>query len=101
MNFFRQSMYNLYFCLDGIPSVDISITSLNNEIIQMVRNLSDDVVVKESFEQLNQHANAREYLMILVNNLSIYTLDDVKFQGSILTKLTQAGNQLTRKTLVN
>jgi hypothetical protein len=67
----------------------------------MVRNSSDDVVVKESYEQLNQHANAREYLMILVNNLSIYTLDDVKFQGSILTKLTQAGNQLTRKTLVN
>ncbi len=101
MNFFRQSRYNLYFCLDGIPSVDISITSLNNEIINMVRNLSDDAVVKESYEQLNQHANAREYLMILVNNLSIYTLNDVKFQGSILAKLTQAGNQLTRKTLVN
>jgi hypothetical protein len=53
------------------------------------------------YEELNQHANAREYLMMIVNNLSISTLNDVKFQGSILSKLTQTGNQLTRRTLVN
>jgi len=50
--------------------------------------------------ELNQRANIREYLMILINNLSILTPNHVKLQSSILSKLTQTTNELTRKTSV-
>ncbi len=53
------------------------------------------------YEQLNKNANAREKLMIYVNNMQITSLDSIKFQASILVQLTQAANQLTRKTSVN
>ncbi len=52
-------------------------------------------------EELNKHANIRERLMIWVNHLSINTSEDVKFQSSILAKLTETTNQLTRKTSVD
>jgi hypothetical protein len=53
------------------------------------------------YEQLNKNANAREKLMIYMNNMQITSLDSIKFQASILVQLTQAANQLTRKTSVN
>ncbi len=53
------------------------------------------------YEQLNKNANAREKLMIYVNNMQITSLDSIKFQASILVELTQAANQLTRETSVN
>jgi hypothetical protein len=53
------------------------------------------------YEQLNKNANAREKLMIYVNNMQITSLDSMKFQASILVELTQAANQLTRETSVN
>jgi len=53
------------------------------------------------YEQLNKNANAREKLMIYVNNMQITSLDSIKFQASILVELTQAANQLTRQTSVN
>jgi hypothetical protein len=64
-------------------------------------NSSDPTVLMRLNEEMNEHANAREYLMTLMNNLSINTPDDVKFQSSILAKLTETTNQLTRKTSVN
>ena len=60
----------------------------------------NDTDVMKVYEQLNQHANVREYLLICMNNLSIDTPDDIKFQASILTTLTKTTNQLTRKTAV-
>ncbi len=64
-------------------------------------NSSNDSVLRELNEQLNEHAKIRESLMMLVNHLSINTSDDVKFQSSILATLTAATNQLTRKTSVD
>jgi hypothetical protein len=51
-------------------------------------------------KQVNQHANVREYLMMFINNLLIITSDDVKLQASVLAKLTETTNQLTRKASV-
>jgi hypothetical protein len=38
---------------------------------------------------------------MFINNLSINAPNDVKFQASILAKLTKTTNQLTRRTSVN
>jgi hypothetical protein len=50
--------------------------------------------------ELNERANVREYLMMLINNLSIMTPNHVKLQASILSILTETTNELTRKTSV-
>ena len=63
-------------------------------------NSSNDSMIMEIQKQLNEHANIREYFMMLINNLSIITPNDLKFQSSVLAKLTQTTNQLTRKTSV-
>ncbi len=63
-------------------------------------NSSNDSILMELNEQLNKHANVREYLMMFIKNLSIKTPDDVKFQASILAQLTKTTNQLTRKSAV-
>jgi len=63
-------------------------------------NSSNESILIELNEQINQHAHVREYLMMFINNLSINTPDDVLFQASILSKLTETTNQLTRKTSV-
>lgn len=66
-----------------------------------MRNSSNNSLLMKLNEQLNQHAQRREYLMMLMNNFSTITPDDVKFQSSILAILTQSTNQLTRQTSVN
>jgi hypothetical protein len=38
--------------------------------------------------------------MMFINNLLIITSDDVKLQASVLAKLTETTNQLTRKASV-
>lgn len=63
-------------------------------------NSSNNSVLTEIQKQLNQHAHVREYLMMFINNLSITKPDDIKLHASILSKLTESTNQLTRKTSV-
>lgn len=58
--------------------------------------MSNDLLLKT----INEHAQVREYLMDVVTNWSIVTADDLKFQASILARLTEGTNQLTRKTSV-
>ena len=49
---------------------------------------------------MNKQAMIREYLMILLKNFSINTVDDMIFQSSMMARLTATTNQLTRKTSV-
>ncbi len=51
-------------------------------------------------QELNSHANAREYLIGFTKNLAITTSNSIELQASSLSQLTQATNQLTRTTLV-
>jgi hypothetical protein len=52
-------------------------------------------------QQLNEHANVRDYLMTFPTNLAITTSDSIKLQASTLAQLTGATNQLTRTASVN
>jgi len=52
-------------------------------------------------KDLNSQANVRDYLIPFLTNLSITTLNSIKFQSSSLAQTTQATNQLTRNALVN
>jgi len=51
-------------------------------------------------QEINSHANIREYLMSFIPNLAITTVNTIKLQSSTLVQLTQATNQLTRTALV-
>lgn len=46
-------------------------------------------------QQLNDHADIREFLLQLVGNFSINTPMDMIISSSILVKLTDVPNQLT------
>jgi hypothetical protein len=52
-------------------------------------------------QDLNEHANVRDYLMPFTTNLQITTSDSIKLQASTLAQLTDATNQLTRTASVN
>jgi hypothetical protein len=94
-------MIIFFIYLDGIPSTDISVTSLDNEKLNQTNSKINNSILIEFTKQLNQHAETREQLMMSINNLNVITPNDLKFQSSILSQLTKTTNQLTRKTLVN
>lgn len=57
-------------------------------------------VINDYKQQLNKHANARDYLIPYLTDLQITTLDSIKLQACTLAKMTEANNQLTRTALV-
>jgi len=75
----------------------IPISSLDNKIVNLVTNSTNDIKFNE---ELNKHASIRERSMMFINNLTITTSNNIKFQSSILATLTETTNQLTRKTSV-
>ncbi|UJR32724.1 hypothetical protein I4U23_020183 [Adineta vaga] len=77
--------------MDGFSVTDISITSLRHKSSDIILNVSNDSLLLMSNEQINRYANIREQLIMIINNFSIHTPDDIKFQTT---------NQLTRKTSV-
>ncbi|UJR19474.1 hypothetical protein I4U23_022605 [Adineta vaga] len=82
-----QMMFSLIEILDE----HIQLSILINKILFM-KNSSNTL----SMNDINRYANLREYMIKLVNLWSIETLTDLKFQTTILSKLTQTTNQLTR-----
>ena len=53
------------------------------------------------FKKLNQRSKIREDLIKYLTNISSYTLENIKFQSSILAQLTKSTNELTRTTNVS
>ena len=60
----------------------------------------NDEIPKKFEEELNQFAGIRQKLLMHVSNLSVSSLNDLTFQSSMLSELTQTTNQLTRTTSV-
>ena len=97
-NDFEEYLQSLYF-LDGQDDLtSMTTTSLNNELYQ--RDCSISSPSNHSIELKNKHARVRDYLMILLSNFSLITLNDLIFQSSILFQLTRTSNELSRQTAV-
>ena len=80
------------------PAHRIFVSSLDDKKLHSITNSTE----KFDFDiELNAHANIRERLMLWLTNHSINTFDNLKFQSSLITKLTETTNELTRKTSVN
>ncbi len=89
------------YSIGNIPSASILISLLGSTSSQGVISIPFNVsTLKEYNKQLNSHANVREYLITFMTNLAITTSHSIQLQSSSLVQLTQATNQLTRKTLV-
>ena len=82
-------------CIGGVSPTSISITSLDSDSSSSISVLSND-----SNSQINNEANLRDYLMSFTQNLIIGNADSIEIQASSLAQLTQATNQLTRKSAV-
>ncbi|CAF1684497.1 unnamed protein product, partial [Adineta ricciae] len=76
---------------------EISVTPFHPDLSNLMKNQSHVF----NITTLNQHANIREELMMIISNLSLTTFNDVKLQSSMISILTETTNQLTRKTLIN
>lgn len=74
-----------------ILSKHIFVTSLNNEKLLPSNTKHNQTV----FEELNEHAKIRENLILSIGNLSINTIDQMKFQLSRLVQLIRTTNQIT------
>ena len=48
----------------------------------------------------NQRAKARDALIFFVNNISIYDMDSVRAQVSMLSMVTSQTDEMTRKSVV-
>lgn len=62
--------------------------------------MHDQSIVMELNEKFDDHAYVREYLLMIISNFSLMNLNDLKFRSSILAKLTETPNQLSRKSSV-
>lgn len=51
-------------------------------------------------KELNRHAYLREYLFLIIDNLSAHSPNDLSYQSSLLANLSQSTNQLTRRSAV-
>ena len=75
---------------------EIFVTPFHSDLSNSIKNSSNVF----NITTLNQHANIREELMMIISNLSLTTFNDVKLQSSMISILTKTTNHLTRKTLV-
>lgn len=73
----------------------MTMTSLDNELYQR-----DGSIASLSNEMKNKHARVRDYLMLVLSNFSLNTLNDLIFQSSILAQLTRTSNELSQHTAV-
>lgn len=90
-------------CLDDIPVVPIpnlSTTPLGGSASSQSSTSVNASVLAEYKQQLNTHAETREYLLTFPSKLPITTANSIKLQATVLTQLTQTTDQLTRKSSV-
>ncbi len=89
-----------FFCLDDLSLTGLFVSSLHDDDFNMTEKIfdsSNDFLLLEYNEQLNEHAYIREELIKSIARLNLSSFNDLKFQSSILVHLTQNPNQLTRK----
>ncbi|CAF4311337.1 unnamed protein product, partial [Adineta steineri] len=85
---------------NGIPVVDISVSSLGSQSLQQISIPLNESALTNYNIKLNSLANVRDYLVTFITQLLITTSNSIILQSSSLVQLTQATNQLTRNTLM-
>ncbi|CAF1385787.1 unnamed protein product [Adineta ricciae] len=95
-----------------LPSITIDSNSAMIDTLLMQEHSNDDRymipmtlsknLLTNNFDlnTVNRYATIREQFMMTINNLPLTTLNEIKFQSSILSILTETTNQLTRRTLI-
>ncbi|CAF0820451.1 unnamed protein product [Adineta ricciae] len=93
-----NDVINQQAALYDILLMDISVTPLitTNSSNPFEENVFNRSIITE----LNEHASFREALLVFLNNQSTTTINDLQFQSSILSSLTTATNELTRKSSI-
>ncbi|CAF4464255.1 unnamed protein product [Rotaria socialis] len=82
----------------GMPAASIFISPLGGQKIEGSSESANESTIKEYMRLLNDHASTREFLMESVTNTNSSEWGHLLLQASSLARLTQATNQLTRKT---
>mgnify|MGYP006892798449 CR=1 FL=1 len=72
---------------------------MNNE--KIIKKNKFSIIDETVFTNINKHASIRENFTLLMNNVPVNTINEVKLQSSLLSKLTKTTNQLTRKAATN
>ncbi|CAF0948798.1 unnamed protein product [Adineta steineri] len=85
---------------NGIPAVDISVSSLGSQSLQQISIPMNESALIDYNIELNSLSNVRDYLVTFLTNLLITTSNSIILQSTSLAQLTQATNQLTRHTLM-
>lgn len=95
-------MIHFSFSIDGIPAMDISISSLDVQATSQIPSIIsfNQTILNEYNKELNSYAMVREYMMIYTTKFPMKTSNNIKLQASSLAQLTKATNELTRITLV-
>jgi hypothetical protein len=77
------------------------ITSLSQQFNQITKTLLVNSSTFSKYKQeLKIYANIRQYLMMVITNLTITTIDSMNLQASTLAQLTESSNQLTHSAAV-
>lgn len=86
--------------LDGVPSAQISVSSLTNRSRSKSSMKINASALKKFQTNLNSHAKLRDFLVTFIKNLSINDAMSLNLQASALTQLTESTDQLTRDASV-
>ncbi|CAF1138200.1 unnamed protein product [Rotaria magnacalcarata] len=83
---------------NGMPAASISLSPLGGRKIEGSSESANESTIKEYMRLLNDYASAREFLMESLMDTTSPEWGHLLLQASSLARLTQATNQLTRKT---
>lgn len=81
--------------------MDVSVTLLDDSLTVLNQSSSTNKSTEDFENQLNRHANVHDFLIDYYSKLIVSNTLSLNLQSLSLALLTQASNQLTRKTLVN
>ena len=60
----------------------------------------NDSALADYREELNKYVSIREHFLAISDDLPMNSIDSIKLQASVLSKITEATNQLTRNASV-